>query len=82
MTAAGTNFMTISWETDTKSIQDGGEVFLSPNSSQVLKFTAVSGKEVNATNLQPGMQYSITVVTLSNGKSSKRSEAKIDNTGN
>ncbi|XP_048769835.1 tyrosine-protein phosphatase 10D-like isoform X2 [Ostrea edulis] len=80
VTAAGTNFMTISWETDTKSIQDGGEVFLSPNSSQVLKFTAVSGKEVNATNLQPGMQYSITVVTLSNGKSSKRSEAKIDNT--
>lgn len=80
VTSAGTRFLTITWETDSRSTQDGGKVLLSSNGSEVMTFEATSGKQVNATNLQPGVRYSITVITRSKGKASVESQPHVDNT--
>ena len=80
VTSAGTHFLTITWETDTRSTQDGGRVLLSSNGSEVMTFEATSGKQVNATNLQPGVRYSISVITFSRGKASVESQPRADNT--
>lgn len=80
VTSAGTRFLTITWETDPRSTQDGGKVLLSSNGSEVMTFEATSGKQVNATNLQPGVRYSITVITRSKGKASVESQPHVDNT--
>ncbi|XP_052710816.1 uncharacterized protein LOC128185198 [Crassostrea angulata] len=74
VTSAGTHFLTITWETDTRSTQDGGRVLLSSNGSEVMTFEATSGKQVNATNLQPGVRYSISVIALTRGKASMESK--------
>lgn len=80
VTSAGTHFLTITWEMDPGSTQDGGRVLLSSNGSEVMTFEATSGKQVNATNLQPGVRYSISVITLSRGKASVESQPHADNT--
>lgn len=45
-----------------------------------MTFEATSGKQVNATNLQPGVRYSISVITLSRGMASVESQPRQDNT--
>lgn len=80
VTSAGTDYLTISWETNSSSSQDGGRVYVYKDSDQVQMLEASSGQKVNATNLQPGTQYSIKVVTLSKGKTSAESQPLGDNT--
>ena len=55
-------------------------MFVYKDSNQVQMLEASSGQKVNATNLQPGTQYSITVVTLSKSKASTESQLLGDNT--
>lgn len=55
-------------------------MYVYKDSDQVQMLEASSGQKVNATNLQPGTQYSIKVVTLSKGKTSAESQPLGDNT--